>query len=83
MKKGLTKRIIVLIVSFSILLCVIIGSISVMISSISMVNTAEETLQQTASLTAERIQTLVDNRIQVLSEISNRSEVQTMNFQMQ
>ena len=54
-----------------------------MISSISMVNTAEETLQQTASLTAERIQTLVDNRIQVLSEISNRSEVQTMNFQMQ
>ena len=83
MKKGLTKRIILLIVSFSILLCVIIGGISVVISSSSMIKSAEETLQQTASLTAERIQTLVDNRIQVLIEISNRSEVQTMNFQMQ
>lgn len=83
MKKGLTKRIILLIVSFSILLCVIIGGISVVISSSSMIKSAEETLQETASLTAERIQTLVDNRIQVLSEISNRSEVQTMNFQMQ
>lgn len=83
MKSGITRKVTLLIVLFAVLICVIVGGISVYISGQSMTNEAEEALVDATKLGSEKINIIVNDRLLVLKEIANRSDTQSMNFTIQ
>ncbi len=83
MKSGITRKVTLLIVIFAVFICVIVGGISVFISSQSMTDESEEALVDATQLGAEKINIIVNDRLLLLQEIANRARTQTMDFKIQ
>lgn len=83
MKSGITRKVTLLIVVFAVFICVIVGGISVFISSQSMTSESEEALIDVTQLGAEKIKIIVNDRLNLLQEVANRAEIQSMNFLIQ
>ena len=83
MKNGMARKVTFLIVLFAIILCTVVGGISIFISSRSMTAAAEGALSDMAQLGSEKINIIVNGKLALLQEIANRSEVRTMNFNIQ
>ncbi len=82
-KKGLSNQVALRFGVFSLLLCLLIGSVSIYTSNKFMIADAEESLKSITELGSEKISISVKDRLLILQEISNRSEVQSMDFDIQ
>jgi len=83
MRSGITRKVTLLIVLFAVLICVIVGGISLFVSSQSITSEAEKALSDVTLLGAEKINIIVNNRLILLQEIANRARTQTMDFKIQ
>jgi len=83
MKSGLTRKITIIIAVFAILISIIVGGLSLVFSRTAMVKEAEKSLLELTTVGSERITLTVNNRLDLLKEIANRSQLQSMNFNLQ
>ena len=83
MKSGLTRKITIIIALFAILISVIVGGLSLVFSRTAMIEEAEKSLHGLTTVGAEKITLTVDNRLELLKEIANRSQLQSMNYNLQ
>ena len=83
MKSGITRKVTLLIVLLAVLICVIVGGISIFISGQSLTHEAEVALAAETKLGSEKIDIIVDNRLLLLQEIANRPSTLSMDFKTQ
>ncbi|GAB6108305.1 methyl-accepting chemotaxis protein [Fusibacter bizertensis] len=82
-KKGIANQVALRFGVFSLLLCLLLGSISIFTSNKFMVTDAEHSLENITKLGSEKISISIKDRLLILQEISNRSETKSMNFSTQ
>ncbi|GAU79249.1 methyl-accepting chemotaxis protein [Fusibacter sp. 3D3] len=82
-RKRIAKEIARYVSLFAILICVLIGGVSIYISRSSMIEEAEMTLRQTTLLGAQKITMAIEDRLLILEEIANRARTRTMDFEVQ
>ena len=68
---------------FAIVICIGVGGISLLLSSMSMTEEAEKALGEMAQLGSEKIEIILANRLALLEEVANRPMVKVMNFASQ
>ncbi|GAB6106758.1 methyl-accepting chemotaxis protein [Fusibacter bizertensis] len=83
MKKGLTRKITVFIAIFAMLVSLVTGGVSLIMSRNAMMSEANKSLLTITEQGAEKIRMAVDDRLLVLQEIANRARTQTMDFAVQ
>ena len=83
MKKGLSRKITLLIAGLAILISAITGISALLLSRDAMISEAESTISSLTKLGSERIVDAVDHRIALLKEVAARSQIQSMNFSYQ
>ena len=83
MKKGLSRKITLLIAGLAIIISAITGISALLLSRDAMISEAESTISSLTKLGSERIVDAVDHRIALLKEIAARSQIQSMNFSYQ
>lgn len=82
-KKSIAREIARYVSLFAILICILIGGISIYMSRSSMIGEAETTLKQTTLLGAQKITMAIEDRLLILQEIANRARTRTMTFDVQ
>lgn len=82
-KRGIANQVALRFGVFSLLLCLLLGSISIYTSNKFMVTDAEHALENITKLGSEKISISIKDRLLILQEISNRSETKSMNFSTQ
>lgn len=82
-KRRLSSVISFFIAAFVILVCIILGAISIVSSSKSMIRQVENSLVDLSKQSSEKIGIIVSNRLLVLQEIANRTRTQSMDFNVQ
>ena len=83
MRSGITRKVTIMIAIFAIVICIGVGGISLLLSSMSMTEEAEKALGEMAQLGSEKIEIIVANRLALLEEVANRPMVKVMNFASQ
>ncbi|MCK8058404.1 MULTISPECIES: methyl-accepting chemotaxis protein [unclassified Fusibacter] len=83
MKKGLTRKITALIAIFAVLVSVVTGGVSLLISKNAMTVEANKSLLMITELGTEKIDIIVKDRLLVLQEIANRERTKSMDFVVQ
>lgn len=83
MRSGITRKVTIMIALFAIVICIGVGGISLLLSSMSMTEEAEKALGEMAQLGSEKIEIIVANRLALLQEVANRPMVKVMNFASQ
>ena len=83
MKSGITRKITLLIVLLVVMVCGILGGISIFISSQSLTSEVEGALVDETKLGSDQIKIIVNARLELLQEIANRARTQTMDFKIQ
>ena len=83
MRSGITRKVTIMIAIFAIVICIGVGGISLLLSSMSMTEEAEKALGEMAQLGSEKIEIILANRLALLEEVANRPMVKVMNFASQ
>jgi Methyl-accepting chemotaxis protein len=83
MKKGLTRKITAFIAIFAVIVSLVTGGVSLVMSKNAMTTEANKSLLSITELGAEKIKIIVDDRLLVLQEIANRQRTLTMDFTTQ
>lgn len=83
MKKGLTRNITLFIALFAVLITMISGGISILMSRNAVQSEANRALSEMTNLGAEKITDAISNRLLILQEIANRSRTQSMDWPTQ
>jgi methyl-accepting chemotaxis protein len=83
MKRSLSKSIGLIVGALVLIVSLLIGFFGVYYSSDAILNTQEQNIEFIARESAKRVQAIVDKRLQILAEVSNRDVMRTMNWQEQ
>lgn len=83
MKKGLTRKITAFIAIFAVIVSLVTGGVSLVMSKNAMTTEANKSLLMITEQGAEKIKIIVDDRLLVLQEIANRARTLTMDFTTQ
>lgn len=83
MKKGLTRKITAFIAIFAVIVSLVTGGVSLLMSRNAMKTEANKSLLLITEQGAEKINITVADRLLVLQEIANRARTQTMDFTTQ
>lgn len=83
MKKGLALKITIYIGIFALSIGLIVGGVSIFISRNHIVKEAEMGLSRVTSLGTEKIEMAVGSRLDILTELTRKSEIQSMDFETQ
>lgn len=83
MKKGLTRKITAFIAIFAVIVSLVTGGVSLVMSKNAMTTEANKSLLMITEQGAEQIKIIVDDRLLVLQEIANRARTLTMDFTTQ
>lgn len=82
-KRSIAVRIAIYIGTLSLLICSVIGGVSIWTSYRSMAKEAELTLEDTVITGAEKISIIISDKLLILQEIANRARTRTMDFTTQ
>ncbi|HDR5039277.1 TPA: methyl-accepting chemotaxis protein [Bacillus anthracis] len=81
--RSISKEIALYVSIFVILICVVIGGVSIFMSRSSMIRQAETSLTMITELSSETIHIAIKDDLLILQEIANRARVRTMDFSLQ
>ncbi|MBF4692605.1 methyl-accepting chemotaxis protein [Fusibacter ferrireducens] len=82
-KKSIAKEIARYVSVFAVSICILVGGISIYISRSSMIEETESMLEQETVLGAQKIATILEDRLLILQEVANRARTRTMAFDIQ
>lgn len=83
MNRSISTRITIYVSVLALLICVVVGGVSILMSRSSMIEEAKISLISITGLGAERIKIAVEDRLLILQELANRARTQTMDFEVQ
>lgn len=83
MKFGLSKRIGLFIGLLVLFIAFTMGFIGISYSSGTILSNQEDSMQQLAAEGARRVQTIIDARFQILTELANSDSIKTMDWEVQ
>lgn len=83
MNRSISTRITIYVSVLALLICVVVGGVSIFMSRSSMIEEAKISLISITGLGAERIKIAVEDRLLILQELANRARTQTMDFEVQ
>ncbi len=82
MKLNMSKKLSLAIGGLILAICISLGIITIAITSFSLKKQAEFTLQKTTKNSSYQILSIVDRKLKILTELSTRTEIKTMDFQL-
>lgn len=83
MKVNLSKRVAFFMGILVLISCFSLGVAAISLSARTTLNELEATMQQYADLSALHVRSIVDKNLNVLQETANRTEISSMNFEVQ